>query len=257
MKKFNAVNSNGEILVFTKVKEFKQFLKKLKHLPENYNRITIGNHTDTIEQSIKQINVLRGIVVVKTDIFGEGEQYYIIDGQHLVEALMKTDDKDIKGMLIVYIENTTKFEKIAQIMTILNNTAKSWTLKNYMELWATYGLDDYRKLASIHTRDKTAISVLIELYTGQVYSGSNSFKLGKFQPNWIKGEELVEVFKESVKLGLPDTKASFAAFVRFSARSPKYKKDGYLNFVLKMSNAKKWERGFNRSMYINYFDQIK
>lgn len=119
---------------------------RFQRLPHGLNRELDYRHTAIMRRSVSLHGNKRLVIIIKTDVIDGVMREYIADGQHLFEALITL------GMHIVYTYHIvgTK-EQLVQFLTDMNNTAKPWTLMNYIDAWAEL-TDDYKHLQRSITR---------------------------------------------------------------------------------------------------------
>lgn len=103
---------NQTIKTFKNVNEFKSYLSDLKKMPTYYNRIVNKSHVSKLVHSIRELGLQRAVVVLKTNVFDGELNNYIIDGQHLAEAILMSDDSDIKNGMIVFENNISHIKDI-------------------------------------------------------------------------------------------------------------------------------------------------
>ena len=104
------------------------------------NRPVIPQHVTKLAASIEAMGVIRPVVVARFDFLDGVMNTYIIDGQHLYHALMRM------GWDIPYTEVVIKDNlDLAEHLALLNSSSKSWTMKDYITVWANVN-KDYVKL---------------------------------------------------------------------------------------------------------------
>ena len=111
--------------------------------------------------SVMRNGVMRDVIVYWDS---KKNKYFVIDGQHLVKALIELD----LPIRCRVIENKSETE-ITQLMIDLNNTSKSWKLEDYVHGWKESGKKDYRTLEDAYTvmYADIQLSVIIQAYTQQ------------------------------------------------------------------------------------------
>lgn len=151
----------------TELKELQ--VKDLKFLP--FNREINHAQAFKLEQSMNNHGILRTPVIVETKAITGKKEYYIVDGQHMITALIKND---VETVTCIVFESENKRE-IVDTMATLNNVVSKWTIANYVEAFASLGSQDYMilKLAS----HKTGLSLTI---CAEILGNKSLVKLGKF-----------------------------------------------------------------------------
>lgn len=195
--------------------KFKNYLKKLKIMPMQFNRPTSEAHIKRMQDSVMNVGIQRGINVVVTDAFNGVMTPYIADSQHLTRGILNIKNADLFGHLIVFENHLDNQEDIINFVTRMNSTAKNWGLKNYLAAWCTYGLTDYKFLRAKHEETGYGISPLVEAYSNRRGFGNATFKQGKFVADKEVGNKIITLYETACELGLYKSNSSFLAFVRF------------------------------------------
>lgn len=90
---------------------------------ESKNRAIRKFKVEQLMQSISRIGVVR--VVICTEV---NKKLYILDGQHLFEALKSL------GLPIVYTVMSVPVDEIPATISWLNNTQLSWSIRDYLHI---------------------------------------------------------------------------------------------------------------------------
>ncbi len=90
--------------------------------------------------SVNKMGIIRPVVVAYIAFLDGIKKLYIIDGQHLFNALIR-NNMDIPYVIIDVKDKTDLVEKIA----LLNASSKNWTMLDYITAWASLS-QDYIKL---------------------------------------------------------------------------------------------------------------
>jgi hypothetical protein len=91
-------------------------------------------------QSVDAMTLVRSIVVARIDFIEGREVSYIIDGQHLFNAMLRND------VPIEYVEIEVKdLVDLVEKIAMLNASSKSWKLTDYILAWSAVR-EDYKKL---------------------------------------------------------------------------------------------------------------
>lgn len=115
-------------------KSFANYLKAMQklYLLAGINRGIIPSQVTKLAESIIKMGVIRPVVVAKLSFITGKMQTYIIDGQHLFNALMRLGIK----IPIVEIEIKDKQDLVEKI-ALLNASSKTWTMFDYITAWAS------------------------------------------------------------------------------------------------------------------------
>jgi hypothetical protein len=221
--------------------------KEISLSPEEYgllhtipmNRPVTNVGVNSLKESVIRNGILRRVILTWDS---KKSRYYIVDGQHLVEAL-KQLESEIPS-LVVSVENEAQ---LVQLMIDLNNISKTWKLLDYINGWKESGNKDYRLL--MNAKDvlypDVQISVIIQAYAQN--SRGKATKMVKEGTFKIENREKSEQIIDSVSscLGyLPNTRPINESLVKLMLTTEDYNhkkmitnlKDAVkrnVNFVLK------------------------
>lgn len=114
--------------------------KKAFSILAGINRPIYPRQVTKIAESIKKMGVIRPIVVAKISFISGKTEYYIIDGQHLFNALIRLN------LPIPYTEVTvTDKQDLVEKIALLNASSKNWCMQDYITAWSSLK-EDYVKL---------------------------------------------------------------------------------------------------------------
>lgn len=235
--------------VFKSASKFREFLSTLEFLPKAFNRPTTDQHIAVMKESIERIGVLRDIVILVTSAFGVKNAMYVLDGQHLLRAIL--DGAKITGEFGVTITHLDNIEDIICAVSTMNATAKPWRLNTYLDAWVSSDYDDYKYLRSVYLKTGYGLSGLIEAYTGAKSKGNRAFKTGNFAANRKDGDRILKIYNEACALGLKKRNSSFLAFTRFYIEQPKFSYADFINGI--SANKEVFSDALNRDSYIGLF----
>lgn len=112
-------------------------LTSLKHL--SFNRAIIMRQIDILLNSLYNCGILRLPIVAKLKFDGMKEDYYIIDGQHLVAALHKANIKETRCFVI----EGQDIPRLVYMMAKLNNTNLKWVVDDYVKAYSALCNKEY------------------------------------------------------------------------------------------------------------------
>ena len=147
------------------------------------NRVIRPSHVTTMARSIEKMGVIRPVVVANIDFITGSRTTYIIDGQHLYHALIRA------GIDIPYTEIVIKDNvDLAEHLALLNNSSKSWSMLDYITVWANVN-KDYIKLNKFYNTYDVELCQLADMlmnnsctfYSGGAGSISRVIKRGDFK----------------------------------------------------------------------------
>jgi hypothetical protein len=124
------------------------------------------------------MGIIRPVVVAYISFIDGTRKLFIIDGQHLFNALIR-NNMDIPYVIIDVKDKTDLVEKIA----LLNASSKNWTMLDYITAWASLS-NDYVKLNHYYQVYDIDLCTLATILLGQSIDGSNTVKTiknGKFK----------------------------------------------------------------------------
>ena len=131
-----------------------------------------------LAESVIKMGIIRPVVIAYISFVDGVRKPYIIDGQHLFNALIR-NAMDIPYVVIDIKDKTDLVEKIA----LLNASSKNWSMLDYITAWASLS-NDYVKLNHYYQVYDIDLCTLATILLGQSVDGSNTIKTvknGKFK----------------------------------------------------------------------------
>jgi len=131
-----------------------------------------------LAQSVTKMGIIRPVVVAYIAFIDGIKKLYIIDGQHLFNALIR-NNMDIPYVVIDVKDKKDLVEKIA----LLNASSKNWSMLDYIIAWASLS-NDYVKLNHYYQVYDIDLTTLATILLGNSVDGSgtvNTIKNGKFK----------------------------------------------------------------------------
>ena len=200
-----------------------------------FNRKRRRNHTNKIVESIKKFGVLSFVTIVITDCIDGTMKKYIVDGQHRFDGFV------ILGLPILYvIAEANSKEELVQLIAELNRTSKNWSLRDYLKVWSSLGINQYLTIEKYLNKTKLPITLLLEMFSGLGKSAATKkFQDGKFH---MKNLEIVEQrinwIMEIRKLKLlPKSRDILTSFVAFLNKTREYDNEKMKVALQKMSKT--------------------
>ena len=146
----------------------------------NSNRNLDENHVKRLMYSIELNGLLEEITI--------NEKWQIIDGQHRFEALKRLN-------LPVYAK--IKIGASEDDIIPCNIVRRGWTIKNYVNHYASKGIADYTQLQEVMDNNTTKLgsNTLVDIYCDTSYRAS-TLREGRYQFNHEKGKQLQEMISE-------------------------------------------------------------
>ena len=245
---------------YKNVAEFKKALRELKTMPRTANRDISAAHVTTMCMAITLNGVRRAIQVVESDEFGEGKQLYILDGQHLRQAILDTPDEFIWGVLQIWVESGVSSEEAVLTVADLNTNQKNWKLSDHYKSMVKLSqmnpkkFKSYGLLADKVSENQLELVGLIEAYDNSNDVSHLDFKRGKYSINELQGNKIVSIYQEAIKCGLNANASSFRAIVRTVKCYPDVKVNNLLKGI---SDNPNFSDKFSRDRYMSMLTSIK
>jgi hypothetical protein len=170
------------------------------------NREVNSKHVESMVKSLNKMGCIRDVIVVTTNAFEGLTKTYVIDGQHLLNALIRQNAPVSYRSLKL---NTV--EEIVSCMAMLNNSSKSWGLLDYVNAYKVVN-NDYMKLLkyiNIYNLEPTMIAMIATNNTKSTCI-SKLIKEGSFSINNSKTEIMCKEFSDIfLKIGKADRWVKF------------------------------------------------
>lgn len=103
------------------------------------------------------------IIVIETSAFNDTKCRYIADGQHRIVAANKLGmcfDVKVVKLPVDTALNVMKF------IAALNNTSKSWSSKNYLNVFAKNDIYEYNKFEMLMVKHNLKVTDMLSIYCG-------------------------------------------------------------------------------------------
>lgn len=179
-------------------KSFANYLKAAQKLflLAGINRGIIPSQVTKLANSILKMGVIRPVVVAKLSFITGRLQTYIIDGQHLFNALMRL------GLPIPIVEIEVKDKQdLVEKIALLNASSKTWSMSDYMTAWASLK-EDYvilNRYYNIYDFELNMLAgVLGEMSTN---IGTKRIKSGEFKVlNEKKNVEILDYLTDALNI---------------------------------------------------------
>jgi hypothetical protein len=166
-------NMKSQTIVFKTAKEYKKFLETVQVMPTAFNRKVKDSHVKSMVNSIGTIGIQRGINIINTKAFTGKSTNYTADGQHLSRGILNVPDEKLMGHFVVMINTIDSVNKIIPFVSLMNSTAKNWSLDDYLNAWDTHGLTDYTFIKTMRITSGHSLSGLIEAYSAKRVINNN------------------------------------------------------------------------------------
>ena len=181
--------------------KFSKDYKKFGFL-DSINRIPDPGHVQKMILSVRAMGVVRPIICVKVKFLNGSTAMYIVDGQHLFNALM-AENLEIPYVIIDVEEKIDLVNKMA----MLNNSSKPWTLLNYVNAYRMH-IPDYNTLFDLRNNyniEPLMLAAICTKGTSAVVSGSQLLKSGKFKITNKDAQQMAKAFNDFfIEIGRAD-----------------------------------------------------
>lgn len=165
------------------------------HFMPSGNRTVKPSLVTKLKKSIKEYGILRSVVIVKTDVFGEGMKYYIADGQHLFMSVQALNM--IKDLNVIEVKRRfNSVQEIVEFVSVLNTSQSPWRLSDYIGAYAsTQHYLSYNVLIAKKKHYKLSFNLLAMIYGGlSKKEAANLIREGQFRiKDEIKGNKVSDI----------------------------------------------------------------
>ena len=197
---------------------------------EGINRIIRPAQVSKMCLSIDKMGIIRPVVVANLSYKGK-KGLYIIDGQHLYFALLRLN------LPVPYVViDVVSDEQLVDFLALLNTTSKSWTLSDYIQVWA-YINSDYKILQHHIKRSDLEVSTVAAILQNQPTSSMTSFiKKGTFNvKNIDRAVEIMDYVTDYLKV-IPrqdrtENKKAVVSYLIHVLQNNKYNHKKFLNYL--------------------------
>lgn len=144
------------------------------------NRPVNPSHVTKLANSIDVMGVIRPVVVANLSFVSGKPTKYIIDGQHLFNALIRNN------MSIDYVEIEVKcMKELVEKIALLNASSKTWVLQDYITAWSAIE-NDYVKLNhyfNVYDFELSMLAAVLSNKSAKFLGGvmTKSIKAGDFR----------------------------------------------------------------------------
>lgn len=127
------------------------------HLLHGINRDVVQSHVKTMDRSLQLMGQTRPIITSRFNFVDGVMRRYVIDGQHLGQALYNRDEE----MEWMDIKVASEVDLITKL-SFFNATSKSWMLSDYVKSWSWLeDKEDFKRLLKLHNMLGTSVNTLV------------------------------------------------------------------------------------------------
>jgi hypothetical protein len=194
------------------------------------NRAINPAQVTKLAKSLEMMGLLRPIVVAELSFITGKLMKYIIDGQHLFNALIRL------GWEIPYVTIQVKDKQdLVEKIAMLNASSKTWTLQDYITAWSSLK-EDYVKLNHYFQVYDFTIDELAAIFLGNLRSGGNVTKIIKSGEFSIVNEEenveilnnVTDMLKIVPRMNRYENRYAVKEYVKFLRNTSDYDHDEFL-----------------------------
>jgi hypothetical protein len=224
---------------------YKKALKEMKWLKKDaskafyylagINRPIAPGQVSKLAESLNSMGIIRPIVVTEIDFINGKKCKFIVDGQHLFNAMIRN------GMEIPYVTVSIKDKKeLVETIALLNASSKSWSLLDYITAWSSLN-ENYIKLNHYYQVYDIELSVLASILCNASASGGNitkKIKEGTFEiidekDNVKVLDYITDLLKVVPRMNRFENKYACNEFCKFVKSNKSYNHDRFISLLKK------------------------
>ena len=197
-----------------------------------FNRKISWKHVRSLVESMKRNGITSHPLVVYTDCIDGEWKYWIVDGQHRIEAFKKL------GLPIQFTlykkansEPITIYD-LVRLVADVNNNSKKWDIPQYVRAWSYLGVREYKKLEEVKKKTKMAYTSLLQAYSGlQRQQATERCTTGTYRmEKEIEGDKYVE-YLLILKPLVPKSSALYTGLLNFFREKPDYDNERLISAI--------------------------
>jgi hypothetical protein len=205
------------------------------HYLAGINRPIYPAQVTKLAKSLNRMGCLRPVVVSEISFITGKPQLYIIDGQHLFNALLRNNTS------IPYIVIKTKDKKdLIETIALLNASSKTWSMQDYVTAWSSL-IEDYVKLNHYFEVYDIEMSIVAAILTESQPSSGNvtkklkdgSFRIINEKKNIKILDQLTDVLNVAPRMNRFENRYLCSEYVRFVKNTSKYNHQKFLQNLTK------------------------
>lgn len=224
---------------------YKDALKNMKWLSTtgnikfNYlagiNRPINPGQVTKLAKSLEMMNIIRPVVIAEMSFVNGKLAKYIIDGQHIFNALIRLG-WEIPYVTIQVSDKQDLVEKIA----MLNASSKTWSMQDYVVAWSSLK-EDYVKLNHYFQVYDLEINEIAAILMGNLRGGGNQtktlksgeFKIVNEQKNVDILNHVTDMLKVVPRMNRFENRYAVKEYVKFLRGTSKYDHKTFLTKLQK------------------------
>lgn len=205
------------------------------HYLAGINRPIYPAQVTKLAKSLNEMGCLRPVVVSEISFITGKPNLYIIDGQHLFNALLRNN------VPIPYVIIKTEDKKdLIENIALLNASSKTWSMQDYVTAWSSL-IEDYVKLNHYFQVYDIEMSIIAAILTeSHPTSGhiskrlkDGSFRIVNEQENIKVLDQLTDVLNVAPRMNRFENKYLCSEYVRFVKNANGYNHEKFLQNLTK------------------------
>jgi hypothetical protein len=203
------------------------------------NRPISPGQVSKLAASLVAMGIIRPIIVTEVSFISGRKTRYIVDGQHLFNALIRN------GMDIPYVTIDIKDKKqLVETIALLNASSKSWTLFDYITAWSSLN-ENYVKLNHYFQVYDIELSVLAGVLSDTTFSSGStvtkkikegSFNIVSEKDNVKILDHMTDVLKVVPRMNRYENRYTCYEFYKFVKGNNSYDHDKFITLLKKNKN---------------------
>jgi hypothetical protein len=202
------------------------------------NRPIYPAQVTKLAESINKMGVVRPVIIAEIDFITGKKTKYIIDGQHLFNALIRN------GMEIPYVTITIKDKQdLVETIAKLNASSKNWSLLDYVTAWGSLN-PDYVKLNHYFQVYDLDMGFLTGVLSDLTTDGSNTvrkIKNGEFRiinekENVKLLDQLTDVLKVVPRMNRVENRYLCREYIKFTKGCSRYNHEKFMKNLKRNKN---------------------
>lgn len=199
------------------------------------NRAIMPAQVTKLAKSLELMGVIRPIVIAELSFISGKTAKYIIDGQHLFNALIRL------GWEIPYVTIQVKDKQdLVEKIAMLNASSKTWTMQDYVTAWSSLK-EDYVKLNHYFEVYDMEILEIAAILSNNIRGGGNTQKIlkaGEFKiVNETKNVQILDYVTDMLKV-VPrmnrfENRYAVKEYVKYLRTAPKYNHEQFITKLQK------------------------
>ena len=194
------------------------------------NRAINPGQVTKLAKSLEMMGVVRPVVIAEVSFINGKKTKYIIDGQHIFNALIRL------GWEIPYVTIDVKDKKdLVEKIAMLNASSKTWTMQDYVFAWSSLK-EDYVKLNHYFQVYDLEITELAAVLMGnKAGNGSTNriLKAGQFSiSNEAKNVDILnkvtDILKIVPRMNRFENKYAVREYIKFFRSTKNYNHQTFL-----------------------------